>query len=149
MFFALWPSLIWGLIINVVMTAWVYSDAKDRDHPEPATWAVVVLLLGVFGLIAYLLKRPVRKYEPTRSIEPKPEPKRGRVPRALTVALKIFGIVWIGSLLALGLSYMLLYSGMTKAAEFMAMVSTGTLVLSTMILFPLVIVIVILALFRR
>ncbi len=52
-------------------------------------------------------------------------------------SLKPLGLVWIGSLLAVGLSYVLLYIGATSAAEFVAMVSTGTLVLSTMILSPL------------
>ena len=149
MLFALWPSLILGLIINAVMTAWVYSDAKDRNHPDPATWAVIVLLLGVIGLIVYLLKRPVKRYGSTESIEAKPPLKRKGVPHALLVALKIFGLLWIGSLLAVGLSYVLLYIGATGAAEFVAMVSTGTLVLSTMILSPLVIAFVILALLRR
>jgi len=52
-------------------------------------------------------------------------------------SLKPLGLVWIGSLLAVGLSYVFLYVGAMGIAEFVAMVSTGTLVLSTMILSPL------------
>ncbi len=148
MFFVLWPSLIFGLIINAVMTAWVYSDAKDRDHPDPANWAVIVLLLGVIGLIVYLLKRPVKRYGSTESIEAKPPLKRKGVPYVLLVALKVFGVVWIGSLLAVGLSYVLLYAGQTGMAEFVAMVSTGTLLLTTIALLPLAIAAAILALLR-
>jgi parallel beta-helix repeat protein len=57
--------------------------------------------------------------------------RRGRV------SLKPLALVWVSSLLALGLSYVLLYVGQVGMAEFVAMVSTGTLVLSTMLLSPL------------
>jgi hypothetical protein len=149
MFSALWPSLIWILIINAVMTAWVYSDAKDRDHPDPAEWAVIVLLLGVIGLIVYLLKRPVKRHESTEPIEAKPPLKRRGVPHAIVAGLKIFGVVWIGSLVAIGIAYVLRDLGQIGAASFVMMVSTGTLVLSTMIFFALAIAFVILALLRR
>jgi hypothetical protein len=52
-------------------------------------------------------------------------------------SFKPLGLVWIGSLLTVGLSYVFLYVGATSIAEFVAMVSTGTLILSTMILSPL------------
>jgi len=53
------------------------------------------------------------------------------------MSLKPLALVWLGSLLALGMSYLFLYAGQTSIAEFVAMVSTGTLVLSTMIISPL------------
>jgi len=53
------------------------------------------------------------------------------------VSLRPLAMVWLGSLLALGMSYVFLYFGQTSIAEFVAMVSTGTLVLSTMIISPL------------
>jgi len=53
------------------------------------------------------------------------------------MSLRPLALVWFGSLLALGMSYLFLYVGQTSIAEFVAMVSTGTLVLSTMIISPL------------
>jgi hypothetical protein len=52
-------------------------------------------------------------------------------------SLKPLYLVWIGSLLTVGVSYVFLYIGAQSIAQFLAMVSTGTLVLSTMILAPL------------
>jgi hypothetical protein len=52
-------------------------------------------------------------------------------------SLKSLYLVWIGSLLTVGVSYVFLYIGAQSIAQFLAMVSTGTLVLSTMILAPL------------
>jgi len=59
------------------------------------------------------------------------------ITRVLKRGAKIFCAIWIASLLALGVSYLLLYLGQTSIAEFVAMVSTGTLVLSTVLLLPL------------
>jgi len=54
------------------------------------------------------------------------------------VSLRPLGLVWLGSLAALGIAEaMFFYLGETATASFIAMVSTGTLVLSTMILAPL------------
>jgi len=55
------------------------------------------------------------------------------------MSLRPLALVWLGSLFALGLSYVFLYIGQTGIAEFIAMVSTGTLVLSTMIISPLLV----------
>jgi len=55
------------------------------------------------------------------------------------MSLRPLALVWLGSLLALGMSYVFLYIGQTSIAEFIAMVSTGTLVLSTMIISPLLV----------
>jgi len=52
-------------------------------------------------------------------------------------SLKPLSLVWIGSLLTVGVSYVFLYIGVQGIAQFLAMVSTGTLVMSTMILAPL------------
>jgi len=52
-------------------------------------------------------------------------------------SLKPLSLVWIGSLLTVGVSYVFLYIGAQNISQFLAMVSTGTLVLSTMILAPL------------
>jgi peptide/nickel transport system substrate-binding protein len=51
--------------------------------------------------------------------------------------LNYLALVWICSLVAVGMAYVLIYLGQTGAASFVMMVSTGTLVLSTMILSPL------------
>jgi len=53
------------------------------------------------------------------------------------MSLKPLALVWLGSLLALGMAYVFLYFGQIGIAEFIAMVSTGTLVLSTIIISPL------------
>jgi len=54
------------------------------------------------------------------------------------VSLRPLGLVWIGSLLALGVAEIgYFYLGETAVVSFIAMTSTGTLVLSTMILAPL------------
>jgi len=53
------------------------------------------------------------------------------------MSLRPLALVWIGSLFSLGMAYVLLYLNQTGMADFIAMVSTGTLVLSTMILAPL------------
>jgi len=54
------------------------------------------------------------------------------------VSLRPLGLVWIGSLLALGVAEIgYFYLGETIVVSFIAMASTGTLVLSTMILAPL------------
>jgi len=54
-------SLMWALIIiwcvvAVVMGVWVYRDAEDRGE-NGVLWLIVVLLLGVVGLIIYLVMR--------------------------------------------------------------------------------------------
>lgn len=54
------------------------------------------------------------------------------------VSLRPLGLVWIGSLLALAVAEIgYSYLGETTLVSFIAMASTGTLVLSTMILAPL------------
>jgi uncharacterized membrane protein YqjE len=48
-------GLIW-LIIAVILSFWVYEDAESRGM-EGILWIAVMLLLGLIGLIIYLIVR--------------------------------------------------------------------------------------------
>lgn len=50
------------LLIGLVLTlsAWVYSDAKERGSSAPALWAIAVLFLTIICLPLYLICRPSR-----------------------------------------------------------------------------------------
>lgn len=48
--------LIW--ILSIVALFWVWSDASDKRGTNiGCLWALVVLILGPIGLIAYLIVR--------------------------------------------------------------------------------------------
>jgi hypothetical protein len=51
---------IWVIIWSTV-AIWVSRDARKRypmGSKKPALWAICVLILGIFGLIAYMIARP-------------------------------------------------------------------------------------------
>ncbi len=50
-----WAVLI---IIWIVLAIWVYKDAKKRNMDNPVLWLIITLLLGLIGLIIYLVVRP-------------------------------------------------------------------------------------------
>jgi len=75
--------------------------------------------------------------------------KTGEERRRREMSLKYLALVWIGSLFALTLSILMHYSGEVVFSDFIAMVSSGTLVLSTMILAPLLLLKLIQRLMRR
>lgn len=89
-----------------------------------------VLMAGLISssLIGLLYASPIMALSAIRA---KDERKRS------AMSLRPLALVWIGSLFSLGMAYVLLYLNQTGMADFIAMVSTGTLVLSTMILAPL------------
>lgn len=43
-----------AIILIIVMTIWVYKDAKKRNA-NVALWTILTFLLGIVGLIIYLL----------------------------------------------------------------------------------------------
>lgn len=43
----LYIQIVWAAI-----AVWVYQDAKKRGK-DPATWAILTFLLGIFGLGGY------------------------------------------------------------------------------------------------
>jgi len=96
-----------------------------RSQPE-----LGVLLAGLVSssLMGILYASPLVAF---KAIKTKTERRKGGY------SLKPLAIVWIGSLLALGASYVFLYAGQEAIADFIAMVSSGTLVLATVILAPL------------
>lgn len=47
--------LLVGVIIWIALAVWVYKDAK-KNNPEQATlWLIVTLLLGLLGVVVYLV----------------------------------------------------------------------------------------------
>ncbi len=46
------------LLILLIATGWVYSDAKERGSSSPAGWAIGVLALMIIFLPLYLIMRP-------------------------------------------------------------------------------------------
>lgn len=43
-----------AIIVQIVLTVWVYKDAKKRNA-NAALWAILTFLFGIIGLIVYLL----------------------------------------------------------------------------------------------
>ncbi|MFB0562889.1 MAG: PLDc N-terminal domain-containing protein [Candidatus Lokiarchaeia archaeon] len=65
-FFDAWAgtlAIIALIAIGIVMTViwiyiaiWVYRDARDRGM-DAAIWLIIIILLGIIGLIIYLVVR--------------------------------------------------------------------------------------------
>jgi len=51
--------IIW-LIIAILLCIWVYRDAESRGM-SGALWLIIVLILGLIGLIIYLVVRKEKK----------------------------------------------------------------------------------------
>lgn len=49
--------LLFGLLFQGILAAFVYQDAYQRGDDE-GLWTVVTLLFGVIGVLLYLLQRP-------------------------------------------------------------------------------------------
>jgi hypothetical protein len=123
-----------GLVALVGASAWVYYDAKKYGVGGPGALVIVTFLAAIVGLplYAYRLHQLRKGQILTRWL--------GDV---LKIVALIFLVVWIGSLLGVVLSYVLLYRGETATAELVAMVSTGTLVLTTILLIPLAVILLV------
>jgi hypothetical protein len=116
-----------GILSPLLGSLYVGRTAFDLLRALPDFGIILAGLIST-ALIGVLYASPFIAVNAAKG-----EEKRKRSERSL----KPLYLVWIGSLLAVGLSYVFLDIGATRAAEFVAMVSTGTLVLSTMILSPL------------
>jgi apolipoprotein N-acyltransferase len=44
-----------GLVIEIALTYWVYTDAKKRGNPNAVLWGVLTFFLGLLGLLIYIL----------------------------------------------------------------------------------------------
>lgn len=51
--------IVW-FVVWIVLGIWVYKDANSRDM-NGALWLIVVIVLGIVGLIIYLLVRAGEK----------------------------------------------------------------------------------------
>lgn len=62
--------IVW-LVVWILVGIWVYKDAESRDM-NGALWLIVVIVLGIIGLIIYLLVRAgeTRKEEAVKRICP-------------------------------------------------------------------------------
>ena len=49
-------GVVW-LIIAIALAVWVYKDAEARGE-NGVLWLIVVILLGLIGLIIWLIARP-------------------------------------------------------------------------------------------
>jgi len=49
-------SIVW-LIIFILIAIWVYKDAEKRGK-SGVLWLIIVILLGLIGLIIWLIVRP-------------------------------------------------------------------------------------------
>ena len=50
------PLLLLCMVINILLTVWVYQDIKKRNTGS-GIWIVVTLLAGLFGALVYALTR--------------------------------------------------------------------------------------------
>ncbi len=51
-----WIVIIAWCIIGIILAIWVYRDAESRGM-NGALWLIIVILLGIIGLIIYLVVR--------------------------------------------------------------------------------------------
>ncbi len=62
---------VW-IIIWIIVAWWAYKDAKSRCMDSPIVWFLVVLLLGLIGLIIYLIVRKDQCQKDFGAIPPPP-----------------------------------------------------------------------------
>jgi hypothetical protein len=70
-----------GIIIRVLILIWVYKDAEKRGA-SGVMWVIIVFLLGIIGLIIYLIVRPKVPVAPPPGMMPPPgyAPPPGQYP---------------------------------------------------------------------
>jgi len=86
------------LVLQGMLAAAVYSDAYERGDDE-GLWVTMTLLLGMFGVLLYLLNRPDKRI---------PEEERNQ--SASSIILKVIGIyvlsiiggALVGTIVAIG-----------------------------------------------
>lgn len=72
--------VVW-FIIWILIAIWVYKDAESRGA-SGVLWLIVVILLGLIGLIIYLVVRPKQQAPPPGYTAPPPgyAPPPGQYP---------------------------------------------------------------------
>ena len=85
---------MWFWILSLIISAWVFSDARNRKMDRPAVWAVAVFLLMIVFLPFYFA---------TRSL------KKGEVREGGTAwnVVKTFAMIWTITMLIVGISAMI------------------------------------------
>ena len=63
--------IVIGIVIRILILIWVYRDAEKRGA-SGVLWLIVVLLLGLIGLIVYLIVRPKGPAAPPQGYAPPP-----------------------------------------------------------------------------
>ncbi len=66
-------SVIW-LIIWIIIAIWAYKDAQKKCMDSPIIWFIVVFLLGLIGLIIYLVLRKDKCKEKQAIVQAPPPP---------------------------------------------------------------------------
>ena len=56
------PFLNWAwIIISIILALWVYKDTQERG--ESSAWMLAPLLVGLIGLVIYLIFRKQKTFE--------------------------------------------------------------------------------------
>jgi len=63
-------AVVW-FVIWLLVAIWVYKDAEKRGA-NGVLWLIVVVLLGIIGLIIYLVVRPKETAPPPPGYAPPP-----------------------------------------------------------------------------
>ena len=66
------PWIIW-LVVWILVAVWVYKDAKSRGM-SGALWFIITILLGLIGIIIYLIVRRSHPVQPEGGYPPPPGP---------------------------------------------------------------------------
>lgn len=69
--------IIW-FVIFILVAIWVYRDAEKRGK-SGALWLIIVILLGLIGIIIWLIVRPPIGGEPKRVSSARRCPNCGRI----------------------------------------------------------------------
>ena len=63
--------MVLAIIIRILILIWVYRDAEKRGA-SGVMWLIIVILLGIIGLIIYLIVRPKTPVAPPPGYAPPP-----------------------------------------------------------------------------
>jgi hypothetical protein len=63
--------IVIGIVIRILILIWVYKDAEKRGT-SGVMWLIIVFLLGIIGLIIYLIVRPKVPVMPPPGYAPPP-----------------------------------------------------------------------------
>ena len=69
-------ALVW-FVIWILIAIWVYKDAEKRGS-SGALWLILVILLGIIGIIIWLVVRPPIGGAPVQQVQQPQQPAPGR-----------------------------------------------------------------------